>query len=329
MRISWILRDDDFRHPEYEHLAQTYGGRSQAIARGERFDNLTNLNGRCITHHDNGIIESRASTPDGYVRFAVWACGSVACAAVTRDPEAFHAALHKLQLAADLRASTGGNPVTTHPDDVAAGSAIIRAKEALVRVMLKGTDPADLLARTLYDVLTLDDTAITAEFWDRFAVDLDHSMVDTAAAAPVDAGPGYALDPYGTAPLSAATFAKITAEVVRAIAKHGLTHSPLNPATAPGECLAMLVDEVGDLAHTLTYHADSCWLDAELVHVAAVAAMWLQARVAGDPTAAGDFADALRDDLPRLPDQPQLPDPHIGELRALIEGNVHSLLGFL
>ena len=46
-------------------------------------------------------------------------------------------------------------------------------------------------------------------------------------------------------------------------------------------------------------------------------------RTAGDLTAAFDFADAPRDD------QPQLPDPHVGELRALIEGNVNILLGFL
>jgi hypothetical protein len=103
--------------------------------------------------------------------------------------------------------------------------------------------------------------------------------IDTAADSAEDAGPGYAVDPYGPAPLSAATFGALNAEVARAIAKHGLAHSPLNPATAAGECLAMLVEEVGEVAHTLTYDADPADLDEELVQVAAVAGMWLQARI--------------------------------------------------
>ena len=79
-------------------------------------------------------------------------------------------------------------------------------------------------------------------------------------------------------PIAPSTYDAITEEVVRAIAKHGLTHSPINPATPPGECLAMLVEEVGEVAHALTYDANPDALDSELVQVAAVAAMWLQAR---------------------------------------------------
>jgi hypothetical protein len=94
-------------------------------------------------------------------------------------------------------------------------------------------------------------------------------------------------------PISPTVLQAVTAEAVRAIAKHGLTHSPINPDTPPGEALAMLTEEVGEVAHALTYDADPAALEGELVQVAAVALMWLQARhdTGGqDPARAADQA---------------------------------------
>lgn len=82
----------------------------------------------------------------------------------------------------------------------------------------------------------------------------------------------------GPHPIDPRIFEAVTAETERAIAKHGLAHSPIYPATSAGQCLAMLVEEVGEVAHALTYDADPVALDSELIQVAAVAAMWLQAR---------------------------------------------------
>lgn len=104
------------------------------------------------------------------------------------------------------------------------------------------------------------------------------AAIDAAPSTDAQVAPVYAVDPYGDAPIAPATFFAVTAEVMRAIAKRGLTHSPINPAAPAGECLAMLVEETGKVAHALTYDADPDALAGELLQVAAVALMWFQAR---------------------------------------------------
>jgi hypothetical protein len=72
------------------------------------------------------------------------------------------------------------------------------------------------------------------------------------------------------------TFGSVLTEIRRAVAKHGYSRTPLSkdPADA-GKKLAVLVEEVGEVAHALNY--DSANLDNlkdELVQVATMALAW-------------------------------------------------------
>ncbi len=81
--------------------------------------------------------------------------------------------------------------------------------------------------------------------------------------------------------LSELTLAAIQAEATRAHLKHG-EHSMLSPKRGDGDRLAILVEEVGEVAHELTYDASGplvCPRDElvrELIQVAAMAASWVE-----------------------------------------------------
>ena len=78
--------------------------------------------------------------------------------------------------------------------------------------------------------------------------------------------------------LSGLTLNAIQAEATRAHLKHG-AHSMLGPHYSSGDRLAILVEEVGEVAHELTYDqdGDKTKLVRELVQVAAMAASWVEA----------------------------------------------------
>ena len=77
--------------------------------------------------------------------------------------------------------------------------------------------------------------------------------------------------------LSEITLAAIQAEATRAVVKHG-DHSMLGPHYTPGDRLAILMEEVGEIAHELTYDqpGDRDKLVRELIQVAAMAASWVE-----------------------------------------------------
>ena len=77
--------------------------------------------------------------------------------------------------------------------------------------------------------------------------------------------------------LSEITLSAIQAEATRAHLKHGEQYSS-------GERLAILVEEVGEVAHELTYDqsGDRDKLVRELIQVAAMAASWVEF-LEGDP----------------------------------------------
>lgn len=92
--------------------------------------------------------------------------------------------------------------------------------------------------------------------------------------------------------LSPLTLNAIQAEATRAHLKHG-EHSMLGPHYSSGDRLAILVEEVGEVAHELTYDQDDGGFDArdrlvkELIQVAAMAATWieyLEGDTAGEPS---------------------------------------------
>ncbi|MFL6074332.1 MAG: hypothetical protein ACJ73S_13130 [Mycobacteriales bacterium] len=80
--------------------------------------------------------------------------------------------------------------------------------------------------------------------------------------------------------LSGLTLDAIQAEATRAHLRHG-THSLLNPDMSDGERLAILTEEIGEVAHALTYDSGTddtgIELQIELIQVAAVAASWVEA----------------------------------------------------
>lgn len=82
-----------------------------------------------------------------------------------------------------------------------------------------------------------------------------------------------------SAGLSVTTLARVRAESERAVAKHGLERSALSPALGDAEKLAILVEEVGEVARAMTYDEAQGLehLRAELVQVSSVAACWAQA----------------------------------------------------
>jgi len=76
--------------------------------------------------------------------------------------------------------------------------------------------------------------------------------------------------------LSGLTLKSIQAEATRALALHG-DHSMLGAAHTPHSRLAILVEEVGEVAHELTYdQGDRDNLVKELIQVAAMAASWVE-----------------------------------------------------
>ena len=83
--------------------------------------------------------------------------------------------------------------------------------------------------------------------------------------------------------LSPLTLSAIQAEATRAHLRHG-AHSMLGPAYSSAERLAILVEEVGEVAHELTYDAGGLGVGTgnperlvrELIQVAAMAATWIE-----------------------------------------------------
>jgi hypothetical protein len=76
--------------------------------------------------------------------------------------------------------------------------------------------------------------------------------------------------------LSQLTLDAIQAEAMRAHIKHR-DHSQFNPNMHPGERLAILMEEVGEVARCHTYDQNPVNLELELIQVAAVAATWVEA----------------------------------------------------
>jgi hypothetical protein len=75
--------------------------------------------------------------------------------------------------------------------------------------------------------------------------------------------------------LSDLTLSAVQAEATGAHAKHG-DHSMLGPDYTPHQRLAILMEEVGEVAHELTYDQDGDKLVRELIQVAAMAASWVE-----------------------------------------------------
>jgi hypothetical protein len=73
------------------------------------------------------------------------------------------------------------------------------------------------------------------------------------------------------------TISAIQAEVINSQVKHG-EHSMMNPELPPGERLAILVEEVGEVATALNYDQKGKRPDLfrELLQVAAMAAIWAE-----------------------------------------------------
>lgn len=72
------------------------------------------------------------------------------------------------------------------------------------------------------------------------------------------------------------TVDQIRAEADYAATKHGRHRTPASPDMSDYTRLAILVEEVGEVARAMTYdNADRKQLESELVQVAAVAAMWV------------------------------------------------------
>lgn len=70
---------------------------------------------------------------------------------------------------------------------------------------------------------------------------------------------------------------QVETELYRALNKHGIRHHPINPDMLDGEAFPILVEEVGEVAHELTYDGSSgpYGLDKELIQVAAMAVAWV------------------------------------------------------
>ena len=83
--------------------------------------------------------------------------------------------------------------------------------------------------------------------------------------------------------LSDLTLSAIQAEATRAYLKHG-EHSMMGTQYTAHERLAILVEEVGEVAHELTYDQrdDRDKLVKELIQVAAMAASWIEVLEGGN-----------------------------------------------
>jgi hypothetical protein len=65
---------------------------------------------------------------------------------------------------------------------------------------------------------------------------------------------------------------EIDAELVRAVGKHGLGRTPMNPNMEPSTAFIILAEEFGEVAETLTYDKrDDDKYEQELIQVAAMA----------------------------------------------------------
>jgi hypothetical protein len=90
--------------------------------------------------------------------------------------------------------------------------------------------------------------------------------------------------------LSELTLGAIQAEATRAHLKHG-EFSMCGPHYSASDRLAILMEEVGEVAHELTYdqggpgvgHYDKDRLEKELIQVAAMAASWIEQLNSGAP----------------------------------------------
>lgn len=85
-------------------------------------------------------------------------------------------------------------------------------------------------------------------------------------------------------PLSALTLDAVQAEALRSHLKHG-DHSVLSPMISAYMKLAALTEEVGEVAHELTYDVapSKDRLVAELIQVASVALCWVES-LEGEPS---------------------------------------------
>lgn len=81
--------------------------------------------------------------------------------------------------------------------------------------------------------------------------------------------------------------APLTEEIKRARDKHGIVKTPQDPNMREGEKLAILVEEVGEVARALTYDQEMD-LPKELLQVATMALLWYDCltRLADRPTGA-------------------------------------------
>lgn len=72
----------------------------------------------------------------------------------------------------------------------------------------------------------------------------------------------------------------VEAEMSKAVAKHGGMQTPAGGALSDGECLVILVEEIGEVARAMTYdEGDPDNLDKEIIQVATMALAWLEGRI--------------------------------------------------
>jgi NTP pyrophosphatase (non-canonical NTP hydrolase) len=72
----------------------------------------------------------------------------------------------------------------------------------------------------------------------------------------------------------AQAFAMVAIELEKAEHKHGFDRTPMNPKMPMVDRLAILMEEVGEVAHTITYDGNGD-RRAELTQVAAMAIAWM------------------------------------------------------
>lgn len=67
-------------------------------------------------------------------------------------------------------------------------------------------------------------------------------------------------------------FAEVDAELVRAVGKHGLGRTPMNPNMDTRDAFVIIAEEFGEVARCLTYDGDRTKLDKELIQLCSMAA---------------------------------------------------------
>jgi NTP pyrophosphatase (non-canonical NTP hydrolase) len=75
--------------------------------------------------------------------------------------------------------------------------------------------------------------------------------------------------------ISDLTFSAINAEFISAQVKHK-GRTPMSPEMTDGERLAILVEEVGEVAKAMTHDGDRSGLVKELIQVCAMSAAWIE-----------------------------------------------------